>query len=97
MAQTDNARLHAIVEGYVQGVGFRYFVQENAIAQGLRGWVRNRWSGDVELVAEGDRQALEKLIVVLRRGPRTAHVTGVSLEWGDFTGEFSSFYVKSTY
>jgi len=96
MAETDNARVHAIVEGYVQGVGFRYFVQENAVTLGLRGWVRNLWSGDVELVAEGDRQALDKLITALRRGPRTARVTGVSLEWGDFTGEFRSFSVKLT-
>ncbi len=96
MAETHNARLHAIVEGYVQGVGFRYFVQENAVTLGLRGWVRNLWSGDVELVAEGDRQALDKLIAALRRGPPTAHVSGVRTEWGGVTGEFRSFFVKST-
>ena len=97
MAETDNARLFVIVEGYVQGVGFRYFVQDSAVALGLCGWVRNRWSGDVEIVAEGDRQALEKLIAALRRGPRVARVTGVSPEWGDFTGEFRSFFIMTTY
>jgi acylphosphatase len=97
MAETDNARLHAIVRGYVQGVGFRYYVLDAAVALGVNGWVRNLWDGDVEVMAEGERDALERLLAVLRRGPRAAHVGGVDVEWGEFTGEFASFHVKSTY
>jgi len=93
----ENARLHAIVQGSVQGVGFRYFVQESAVVLGLSGWVRNKWDGDVEVIAEGRREALEKLLSALRRGPRAAHVSGVDFEWGEFKGEFHSFYVKSSY
>jgi len=96
---TDNAktRFHAIVKGYVQGVGFRYDGLDAAVVLRVNGWVRNLWDGDVEVMAEGERDTLEKLIAVLRRGPRAAHVSGVDLEWGEFTGEFSSFHVKSTY
>lgn len=97
MAQTDKARLHAVVKGSVQGVGFRYFVLDAAVALGLSGWVRNLWDGDVELIAEGEREALEKLLPILRRGPRVAHVSGVDFEWGEYTGKFASFNVKSTF
>jgi len=97
MTDTAKSRFHAIVKGYVQGVGFRYYVVDAAVPLGVNGWVRNLWDGDVEVMAEGERDALEKLLGVLRRGPRAAHVSGVDIEWGEFMGEFSSFHVKSTY
>src|SRR5213595_3888362 len=65
-------RLHAVVRGDVQGVGFRYFVQRKAQQLGLRGWVRNNDDGTVELVAEGDRGKLEDLERAVRAGPRMA-------------------------
>ena len=89
-------RLHANVEGRVQGVGFRYFVQQTANQLDLSGWVRNRWDGTVEVVAEGDRQALEKMLTALRRGPRGAYVSGVKPEWQPATGEYQSFRVRMT-
>jgi acylphosphatase len=94
MTEKEKARLHAIVEGTVQGVGFRYFVQENAYRLNLSGWVRNRWDGTVEVTAEGERQDLEKLLQALRRGPRASTVTGVRPEWQDASGEFDYFKVK---
>lgn len=97
MTDTAKARFHAIVKGYVQGVGFRYYVVDTAVPLGLTGWVRNLWDGDVEVIAEGERGALEKLLAVLRRGPRAAHVSGVNVDWGEYKGEFSSFHLKSTY
>lgn len=96
MTETDKARFHVIVKGYVQGVGFRYFVLDAAVAMGVSGWVRNLWNGDVETVAEGEREVLEKLLAIIRRGPRAAHVSGVDLEWGEFKGEFRSFSVRPT-
>jgi len=92
----SSLRLHATVEGRVQGVGYRYFVQETADLLGLSGWVRNRWNGDVEVVAEGDRQTLEKLLTALQRGPRAAYVARVTTEWLPATGEFGSFRVRYT-
>ena len=59
--------LHSRIEGYVQGVGFRYFVLEKAQDLGLTGWVRNCTNGDVEVLAEGTREQLEKLLVLCAR------------------------------
>lgn len=96
MSQDENARLHAIIEGRVQAVGFRNFVQQNAHAMDLTGWVRNRYDGTVEVIAEGSRRDLENLLSQLRRGPRSANVTGVSPQWQDATGEFDRFRVRMT-
>jgi len=98
MSQKGNEeiRLHAIVEGRVQGVGFRYFVEENALSLGLKGWVRNRWEGTVELTAEGERQSLEKLLAVVRRGPRSSYVGNVRSDWLPATGEFRDFRIRMT-
>ena len=97
MSESEQVRLHAIIKGRVQGVGFRAFVLENAEAIGVTGWTRNRWDGSVEVVAEGDRESLERLLAVLRRGPRISNVTEIEEEWGATSGEFRSFRVKSTF
>jgi len=68
---TPLKRLHATVSGRVQGVGFRNFVQEEALKLDLTGWVRNTREGDVEVVVEGPEPALSRLMVALRRGPTT--------------------------
>ena len=96
MAETEKSRLHAIVEGRVQGVGFRYFVQERASVLDLTGWVRNRWDETVEVLAEGERNKLEKLLAALHRGPPSAFVSNVKADWQTPTGEFSQFSVRST-
>lgn len=96
MIESQAARLHVIIEGYVQGVGFRAFVQDQSVRLGVVGWVRNRWDGSVEVVAEGQQGTLEKLLTVLYRGPRSAHVSGVAPEWSPATGEFKSFSVRMT-
>jgi acylphosphatase len=97
MSESEQLRLHAIVKGRVQGVGFRAFVVENGIAFGATGWARNRWDGSVEVVAEGDRKTLENLLAALQRGPRISNVTQVDQEWSPASGEFRSFHVKSTF
>lgn len=93
---SKTARLHATVEGRVQGVGFRYFVQENAVILGVTGWVRNRWNGAVEVLAEGEQTKLEKFHQIIQRGPRAAFVSEVSVEWLPATGEFHDFRVRTT-
>ncbi len=80
----------------MQGVGFRYFVLEMAQLFGLTGWVRNRWDETVEVAAEGDREVLEKLLAALQRGPRSAYVSGVKVDWEAATGEFTDFRVAAT-
>ena len=69
--------VHLEVEGRVQGVGFRWYVVEKAEQLGIRGWVRNRPDGRVEIAAAGARPALEKLEAAIREGPRGARVEAV--------------------
>lgn len=66
-----------VVEGVVQGVGFRWFVVRRAQQEGLAGWVRNLPDGRVELVAEGPAVALDALAEALTQGPPHAHVSQV--------------------
>ena len=94
MAET--VRMHLIVEGRVQGVGFRYFVADLAIEMGILGWVRNRWDGSVEVMAEGERSTLDRFLAGVRRGPRAAFVSQVKESWDASTGEFDDFRVVSS-
>jgi acylphosphatase len=66
--------LHFLVQGRVQGVGFRWFVQREASELDLRGWVRNTEEGEVEVVASGSAADLAELRASLRRGPRGSRV-----------------------
>jgi len=66
--------LHFLIQGRVQGVGFRWFVQREASELELRGWVRNTEDGDVEVVAAGSPEDLTELRTSLRRGPRGSRV-----------------------
>jgi acylphosphatase len=66
--------LHFLVQGRVQGVGFRWFVQREASELDLRGWVRNTEDGEVEVVASGTAEDLAELRASLRRGPRGSRV-----------------------
>ncbi len=96
MSPNENFRLHATVEGHVQGVGFRYFVVEQAQFLGLTGWVRNTFDDMVEVVAEGPRDDLEKLLRLLWQGPASAYVIKVSSEWKEATGEYQRFGTLNT-
>jgi len=91
--QSDHIQLHALVEGRVQGVGFRYYVLQNAMQLGLTGWVRNTWDDKVEVCAQGSRPDLEKLAGLLRIGPRSAHVTNFKSDWQPASESYSSFKV----
>jgi acylphosphatase len=84
-------RLHGVVNGDVQGVGFRYFLIRRAQALGLTGWVKNRDDGRVEFVAEGSRRDLERLEEAAREGPRQARVTSVEINWSPATGRLDRF------
>lgn len=76
MSAQKQARLYR-VRGRVQGVGFRYFVEHTANSLGLKGWVRNRDDGDVEVYALGSAAQLSELAGLLWKGPRWAEVRGV--------------------
>jgi acylphosphatase len=60
------------ITGRVQGVGYRIWAERKAVALGLRGWVRYRRDGSVELLASGDNEAIAAMIEACQRGPRAA-------------------------
>ena len=86
--------VRATVQGRVQGVFFRAFVEEHAQQLGLRGYVRNLPSGTVEVVAEGEQERVERLVEYLRVGPPGARVKRVVTRWSAYTGSYSSFRVR---
>ena len=69
--------LHFLIQGRVQGVGFRWFVEREASQLDLRGWVRNTEEGEVEVVASGEQADLDELRSSLKRGPRGSRVDRV--------------------
>ena len=81
------------VRGQVQGVGFRYFVEQSANALGVRGWVRNDDDGSVEVYAVGTAEQLAELAGLLWKGPRWAEVRGVE-ECEAALEEHSRFFVR---
>ncbi len=80
-----------IVKGRVQGVGFRWFVQQRAKKFGVNGYVKNLDNGDVGIEAEGERGRVEALIKSVKVGPTFSKVADVVIEWQQFTGRYDSF------
>lgn len=87
-------RLHALIEGHVQGVGYRYFAMERAQRLRLTGWVRNLATGEVEVEAEGSTSDLELFLEELKRGPAGSSVRQVKEEWNPATAEDYTFRVR---
>lgn len=88
---------HMIVEGLVQGVGFRWFVARHAESLGLTGYVSNLYNGNVEIEAVGERGLIEELIKQVKVGPRSAHVTNLKLDWleeGKRTHRYTHFEIR---
>lgn len=96
MNDSELLRIHAIISGRVQGVGFRGFTATAAQQIGVTGWVRNRINGTVETVAEGNQAALDAFLRQIGSGPGPSYVDEVEIKWLDATGEFSNFKVRWT-
>ncbi len=91
----DNTSLLAIVQGRVQGVYFRLFVQKEALSLGLTGYTRNLSDGkSVEVRAEGQKQKLEELVRILNIGPPRAMVEKVDTRWSAYSGVFETFDIR---
>lgn len=90
-------RLHATVIGQVQGVGFRYYVKRNADMLGITGFVRNLPEGQVDVVAEGIPEALDRLTKLLASGPSGAVVYDIVIDRGPGTGKFPDFQIETGY
>ena len=88
------AARHFTVEGFVQGVGFRWFTQRKASQFNLGGWVRNLPDSSVEVWAEGDENALDLFEESLRTGPPGSSVRRLSVKPSVSTGSYQSFSIK---
>ncbi|RMF60801.1 MAG: acylphosphatase [Calditrichaeota bacterium] len=88
-----NKAVRLTVKGRVQGVGFRWFVYQEARKLDVKGVVRNLYNGDVEIEAEGESAAIERLISAVRKGPIFARVAEVVVEPMHYTGRFDSFEI----
>ena len=96
MKRDEILRVHVWVQGRVQAVGFRAFVQQNALQIGVTGWVRNVGYDTVEAVAEGTKEQIESFLLMVKRGPMGSRVDDWREEWEQVTGEFGSFRVKAS-
>ena len=90
---SSKARAHITIHGKVQGVFFRDFVNKTANALGIKGWVRNTPQGSVEIIAEGEKSKLEKLISECKKGPQYSSVEKVLIKWGKPTNQFNNFKI----
>ncbi|MCK4336200.1 MAG: acylphosphatase [Candidatus Aenigmarchaeota archaeon] len=89
-----NARVHLLISGEVQGVFFRANTRRAANELGVKGWVRNLPNGMVEVVAEGRKPTLDRLIEYCRKGPDGAGVENIEIKWEEFKNEFRGFDVR---
>lgn len=88
------SRVHIFISGRVQGVFFRSFTRKTAIQLGIYGWVRNLKDGKVEVLAEGEKEVLEKFIKKLQIGPEYSKVDDLDITWEDYLGEFKQFIIR---
>ncbi|MDQ3764824.1 MAG: acylphosphatase [Actinomycetota bacterium] len=84
-------RMTAWVHGHVQGVGFRWWTRSRALELGLAGHATNLSDGRVEVIAEGPREACERLLAALRSGSTPGYVQQVTERFGDAVGDVTGF------
>jgi acylphosphatase len=88
------SRAHLLISGDVQGVFFRSFVRSESNVRDVKGWVKNLSDGRVEAVLEGDKDQVEKVIELCRRGPPVSVIEDVAIEWEKYTGGFKGFEIR---
>lgn len=91
---TTRAAAEIVIEGRVQGVGFRDYARRRASRLGLHGYVMNLDDGRVRVHAEGDRELVEEFARQLESGPPAARVERIEVRWLPATGRFTGFDVR---
>jgi acylphosphatase len=84
-------RIHIIITGHVQMVGYRVYVQSCAKNLDVFGWVQNVGNCKVETIGEGGLESLNNFLLLVTKGPRGSRVSDVNINWGSSTGEFHQF------
>ncbi|MBW1916022.1 MAG: acylphosphatase [Deltaproteobacteria bacterium] len=87
----SDIRVRLIIQGRVQGVFFRDSTRREALRLGVFGWVKNRFDGSVEVLAEGPEDKIDQLIEWCHQGPSYARVSRVNETQEEWSGEFDSF------
>jgi len=93
-AARPNCAAEIVVEGRVQGVGYRNFVQRKAAKLGLAGYVMNLKDGKVRVRVEGLREAIDELTRDLTKGPPLSRVENLGVTWRPPTGKFTAFVIR---
>ncbi len=87
-------QVHIIARGRVQGVNFRYYVLRKANELSINGYVRNLKDGDVEILAQGTHNSIDKLIEFIKSNPGSSFVTDIELDWKEPETHFSNFQIR---
>jgi acylphosphatase len=87
-------RAEIIINGLVQGVGFRWYVLRIADQLGLKGYVKNLYTGEVLTVVEGEKSLIEELFYKMKIGPSHSAVKNAKIIWEEFKNEFKTFEIR---
>lgn len=87
-------QFHCHIKGRVQGVGFRYFVMNEAENRSLSGWVRNTDSGEVEAVFSGAKSSIESMLLALQQGPPLSRILRVDFDWEEPDPALKGFEIR---
>lgn len=90
----DEVTKHLIISGRVQGVGFRAFVLRNAEKLNIKGWVKNKYNGEVEAVISGSKVAVNNMLLNLKKGSRWARVKNINVISNNVKKEFDEFRIR---
>lgn len=90
----SSSRAEILATGFVQGVGFRYFIVKQAEMLGLKGFTENLYSGEVLTVVEGEKYLIDELQKKIKIGPSRAQVRNVFIKWCVYKNEFTKFEIK---
>ena len=86
-------RIHLIISGIVQGVGFRFYTRDVALEIGVKGWVKNLPDGTVEIVAEGSKEEIEAFMKQLKKGYLGRNIYGIEEREEPYKGDLGSFEI----
>ena len=92
--RNSKIRAHAVYGGRVQGVGFRFTTQRYATEIGVTGYIKNLWNGQVEIVAEGEREKVKAFLEKIKSSPLSRYINDVETDYSEYTGQFTGFNIR---